>query len=207
MAREKLSTEIRRKQIARVVLEQIARHGMRRLSMARVARELGLVPSALYRHYSGKESMLDGVLDYVRDSLSRNVRLALRSRVGAIAQLEAILSRHLLLVQQNRSLPQIIFYSQGYGDDAARRKAIYGMLQEYLQQLAAILLAGQEAGEIRNDTDPSVLAVMFLGIIQPPILINHLGGGGYDMKSQIDRAWGLFRVLLLDSASAKNARR
>lgn len=206
MAKQKLSTEIRKKQIARVVLAQIARHGMRRLSMAAIARELGLVPSALYRHYSGKDAMLDEVLDFVRDSLSRNVHLALRSQTGAIAQLEAILERHLALVQRNSALPQVIFFSGGYDDKGNRKKALYGILQEYLQQLAAILAAGQEAGEIRKDTHSSVLAVMFLGIIQPPILINHLARGEFDIKSQIASGWELFRVLLLNPGSANNAR-
>ena len=207
MAKQKLSTEIRKKQIARVVLAQIARHGMRRLSMAAIARDLGLVPSALYRHYSGKDAMLDEVLDFVGDSLSRNVQLALQSQTGAIAQLEAILKRHLALVQQNSALPQIIFFSGGYDDKSGRKKALHGILQGYLQQLAAILAEGQKSGEIRKDTDASVLAVLFLGIIQPPILINHLAGGEFDIKSQVARAWELLRVLLLDPASANNARR
>ncbi|MGD0654870.1 MAG: hypothetical protein ABSA16_11035 [Thermoguttaceae bacterium] len=45
MSEEKLDTQIRREQIAQAALELIASQGLRRLSVAAVARRVGLVPA------------------------------------------------------------------------------------------------------------------------------------------------------------------
>ena len=44
MADEKLDTLVRQEQIAEAALSLVAAHGVRRLSMAAVARRVGLVP-------------------------------------------------------------------------------------------------------------------------------------------------------------------
>ncbi len=54
MAREKLDTEIRQEQIAQAALSLIASRGIKGLSVAAVARRVGLVPSGIYRHFKGK---------------------------------------------------------------------------------------------------------------------------------------------------------
>ena len=58
MGTEKIQTQIRKDQIVRAVLDLISRHGLKALNVAAVAAEIGLVPSALYRHFKGKEEMV-----------------------------------------------------------------------------------------------------------------------------------------------------
>ncbi|MBZ5617767.1 MAG: TetR/AcrR family transcriptional regulator [Acidobacteriia bacterium] len=41
--------------------------------MARVARRVGLVPSAVCRHFEGKDELLDAVLELIRERLNTNV--------------------------------------------------------------------------------------------------------------------------------------
>ncbi|MBI2220156.1 MAG: helix-turn-helix transcriptional regulator [Acidobacteria bacterium] len=53
----KLDTEIRQEQIAQAALAVVARHGIRRLSIASVARRVGIVPSAPYRHFENKDDL------------------------------------------------------------------------------------------------------------------------------------------------------
>ncbi|HEY6572448.1 MAG TPA: helix-turn-helix domain-containing protein, partial [Candidatus Eisenbacteria bacterium] len=62
MRTRKLATEVRRDQIAAAALQIIAAHGVRGLSLAAVARRVGLVPSAIYRHFAGKDEILDATL-------------------------------------------------------------------------------------------------------------------------------------------------
>ena len=76
MATEKLDTQVRREQIVQAALSLIGTHGLRRLSVASLARRIGLVPSALYRHFKGKDDVIEAVLQHIRDGLQENVRTA-----------------------------------------------------------------------------------------------------------------------------------
>ncbi len=70
MSEEKLDTQIRREQIAQAALELVASQGLKRLSMAAVARRVGLVPSGIYRHFHSKTEILHAVLDRIRQRLT-----------------------------------------------------------------------------------------------------------------------------------------
>ena len=74
MAAEKLDTEIRQDQIAGAALEMLGTRGVHELSMADIARRVGLVPSAIYRHFRGKDDVLDAVLDLIGQRLLSNVQ-------------------------------------------------------------------------------------------------------------------------------------
>ena len=50
MAR-KLGTAFRKQQIAQTALNLVARDGLQAMSIAEIAHQLGLVPSAVYRHF------------------------------------------------------------------------------------------------------------------------------------------------------------
>ena len=69
MPRQKLHTEVRRDQLTDATLAVVADHGLRGLSVAAVARRVGLTPSAIYRHFPSKDAMLDAVLDRMRERL------------------------------------------------------------------------------------------------------------------------------------------
>jgi AcrR family transcriptional regulator len=51
--------------ILRTAVALADRNGVEAASMRRIAQELGVVPMALYKHVSGKEGLLDGMIDVV----------------------------------------------------------------------------------------------------------------------------------------------
>ena len=73
MSAEKLETDVRQDQIAQAALNVISSHGLKALSVARVARQVGLVTSAIYRHFHSKDAVLDAVLGLIGDRLRENV--------------------------------------------------------------------------------------------------------------------------------------
>ena len=53
------NTGTRRIQIARAAITLIAERGIEGLSMGAIARQIGVVPSAIYRHFRNKDEVLD----------------------------------------------------------------------------------------------------------------------------------------------------
>ena len=193
MATEKLATEIRREQIAEAALQALGVHGIRRLSVAVVAERVGLVPSAIYRHFHGKEEVLDAVVELIGRRLLENVEAVRREFAGALERLEQLLQRHVQLIHENQAIPRIMFSDEMAGGDPGRKAKIYGTIQSYLNGVAEIVRQGQRAGDLRRDTRAEVIAMLFVGIIQPGAVLWHLSDGQFDITSHAKRTWRLFR--------------
>lgn len=118
MAREKLSTEVRQEQILAAALEIVSAKGMKGLNTGAVARRVGIVPSALYRHFRDKEQMLDGLLALIEERLLANVQAARRETACPLAALESLLKRHVRLIRENAGIPLVIFSEEVYGADS-----------------------------------------------------------------------------------------
>lgn len=192
MTMEKLETQVRRKQITQAALELVADGGLKKLSVAALARRLGLVPSALYRHFDDKEALLDAVVELIERKLLDNVDIVSLETTDSVERLYRLLVRHVKMIRENRGIPLIIFSQDFYAGHTGRRKRIYGSIRNYLSEVARLLRHAQEAGQISPSVDVEAAAVMFLGLIQPSAILWHMSDGEFDITRQAQRAWPLF---------------
>ena len=192
MPREKLDTEIRQEQFAEAALNIIGAQGLRGLSIARVAHRVGLVPSAVYRHFASKDDLLDAVLTLIRDRLLGNVTAVCGETTEPLECLRRLLMRHAQLVRENKGIPRIIFSDEVFAGHPQRKAAVHEMLRSYLKRVAEIVRLGQEKGQIRSGLDQSTLALMFMGMIQPAAILWRLSDGGIDITKHAERAWQIF---------------
>jgi TetR/AcrR family fatty acid metabolism transcriptional regulator len=203
--RRKLETRIRRDQIAGATLALVSRHGMRRLSVAAVARRVGITTSALYRHYPSKEAMLDAVLERVRDRLHDIVAQADEGADDAIDALKRLLGLHLQLIRENQAFFPVLVNDAFQSGSAARRRRVYGVLAGYLELVTSRIRRGQRAGQIRRDVRPRALASLFLGIVQPAAILWALSGGSFDIRRPGREAWPLFEQILRGTSRRRTA--
>ncbi len=188
----KFSTEIRREQIIQAALELIASQGMKGVNIAGLAHRVGVVPSAIYHHFRNKDEILEGILGLLQDRLLGNVE-AVRSKTrDPLNQLRQLLAAHVQLILGYSALPRILFSEDVYGGKLERRTRLNGIIMNYLDQVASIFREGQRQNLIRSQLDADVLAVMFLGLLQPTAILWHLSGGRFDATKQVERAWPIF---------------
>ncbi len=102
--------KIRQEQIAQAALELVTRHGLRRLNVAGLTRQVGVVPSALYRHYQSKKEVLEAVLDLISRRLLENVQAVRRESADPLACLHRLLSWHVQLIRDNVVIPRVTFW-------------------------------------------------------------------------------------------------
>jgi AcrR family transcriptional regulator len=189
---KKLDTEVRREQLAQAALALIAAHGLNRLSVARVARRVGLVPSAIYRHFSGKDALLDAVIALIRERMHRNVEAVMAQAPDALDRLRRLLLAHVRMIRENEGILRLVFSDELHRGQPERKARVYEMVGSYLKKVAAIISQGQHEGSIRKDLDSATAAVMFLGLIQPAAILWHLSGGDFDVTKQVAKAWPYF---------------
>ena len=192
MAAMKLDSEQRKEQIARAALGLISRGGMRALSMAAVARQLGLVPSAIYRHFRNKQEMLDAVFESIHAALRHNVELACASSPEPLERLQFLLRNNLAMVRDFGAIPRVILSEGVWGSQSDRKNKVYGIIRGYLEAVEAIVRDGQQQGRIKENIDSHTIAVMFWGLLPPAGILWFVSDGRFDVTRHVEQAWKMF---------------
>jgi AcrR family transcriptional regulator len=201
MAEAKLDTEVRREQIAEAALDLVASQGLRAMSMAALARRVGLVPSGIYRHFKNKDEILAAVFDRVEERLLANVAAARRENADPLECLESVLMRHIRFIREGRAIPRIIFSDDVHAGNQKHRQRIVQVLNRYLGQVGQIVRLGQTQGRIPPDLDAQTVALMLFGIVVPAGILWHLTDGGFDVTRHAQRAWQLFEAAITNIAN------
>ncbi len=196
MRAHKAKTQIRQGQIARAALRLLAVRGWRRVSLAAIAREVGVVPSAVYRHFSGKDQVLDAVLDLVSESFKTNLEAARKCTTNPIACLHEVLMRHVDLIAGGVPIPRIILSEDVFAESVRRRNHVREIYRNYLGEISSIVREGQRAGSIRGELIPDTISLMWLGLVQSPAILWLLSHGEFDLREHCERAWKLFAATL-----------
>ncbi|RZB31174.1 MAG: hypothetical protein SRB2_04699 [Desulfobacteraceae bacterium Eth-SRB2] len=196
MSIDKLDTRVRQEQIAQAAMNLINTTGMKGLSIAKVAKRVGIVPSAIYRHFESKDQMIDAVLNLIFDRLMDNVLKTCMATFDPFDRLKLILTRHIRLILDNHAIPRIIFSEEVYSGNTHRKAKLNRKIGRYLIKISEIIQQGQHENHIRKDVDPETISVMFLGIIHPAAILWHISDEAFDVAKHAEKAWRIFKESL-----------
>jgi AcrR family transcriptional regulator len=189
MSARKTDTEQRREQITQAALDLINDQGVSGLSIAGIARRVGIVPSALYRHFTSKDAVLDAVLDLIQQRLLDNVAHVRRKTPVPLKQLNLLFSRHTAMLSENRAIPHVVFSDAVYNGQPDRKAKVAQIITAYLKEVEFIIESGRQDGTICKAVIPATAAVMFLGLIMPAVVLWNVSEGNFDMTAHINTAW------------------
>lgn len=188
----RLSTEERQEQIAQAVLSIIAEEGLDALSMPKVAKRVGLVPSAIYRHFPNKEEMIAAAVQLLFQAFESELEEAELRGVGALGACKRLLAIHREMLPRVLVLPRIIFGLPGGRSQGVLWRAVTGVLEGLIHHLTQILREGQRKGELRDDLDPEAAAMQLWGTLISATMRWYLTGGDFDVESYKNEAWDMF---------------
>ena len=206
MADAKLQTRIRREQIAEAALQLVAGEGVKRLSIAAVARRVGLVPSGIYRHFKSKDAVLDAVLDLLDAKLQANVQAARKETADPLRRLHDLFLRHIRIIREGQAFPRIIFSEEALAARPARKSRVRRIVGDYLGEVQRMVREGQHQGQIDRQLLPRTAAMLFLGMIVPAGVVWHLTDGGFNLTQHAGRVWKMFQQALTEEGMSGNLR-
>ena len=189
MRAQKKETEARQEQIIEAALELIGTQGVSALSIAGIAERVGIVPSALYRHFKSKDDVLDAVLELIRTRLLANVTQVREDTPEALPRLKSLLMRHVRMLSENRAIPHVVFSDGIYSGHPERKAKVASIIITYLVNIQKIVEEGIQDGSIRQDVIPRTASVMFLGMILPAAVLWNVSEGDFDMIAHAENAW------------------
>ena len=192
MVAQKFGTDIRQQQIVQAALSLISSHGLKGLSIAGIASRVGLVPSAIYRHFKNKEQVIDAILDLIRERLLENIKVVTEGTSGVLERLRRLLMLHIQLLRENQGILRVVFSEEVMNGQPERKAKVHHTVETYLGAVADMVRQGQEEGVIRRGLAADSVSVAFLGMIQPAAILWHLSAGKFDLTEHTEGAWKIF---------------
>jgi AcrR family transcriptional regulator len=176
-----------RTQILEAAKESFGRSGLEALSMRDIARQVGITPMAIYRHYETKEALVDAL---VLDALDEwSVRVAAIPPAAPLEWLRKIAEAHLEFALREPRRYEAAFLlrsnkARRYPDDFVAGRSPAGALQ--LQLIAGLMATGALKAE-----SPVEIMVTFAGLAQGLITLYRAGriaGGESEFRALYLRA-------------------
>lgn len=175
--RSRKTTEIRREEILRAALFIVEQQGLDNLNTNAIAALIQLVPSAIYRHFKNKEEIIAALIDFIGERLQQNLQQATTQEGTALERLKSLFELHVKLLQEEPAIPRILYFLISSERNQELKKKMLAEIDAYVYETKKLLLQGKKAGEINPAVDVTAAAMMFLGMIQPLVILSQENKG------------------------------
>lgn len=189
MSRKRLSSTLRQQQILDTTLEIIAEKGVGGVSTAEIAQRVGIVPSALYRHFESKEALIDALLDRTHMILFENVRKMTLKKSDPKEDLKSLFLLHLEFIRKNPGMPKLVFSDAAVFGSPERKEKVLSIVKNYMNKLTEIAEKGRRDGDFLQDISPEAVAFSMVSFVQYVGLISNLSDGKTDIGELAEQAW------------------
>ena len=189
MSRKRLSSTLRQQQILDTTLEIIAEKGVGGVSTTEIAQRVGIVPSALYRHFESKEALIDALLDRTHMILFENVRKMTLKKSDPKEDLKSLFLLHLEFIRKNPGMPKLVFSDAAVFGSPERKEKVLSIVKNYMNKLTEIAEKGRRDGDFLQDISPEAVAFSMVSFVQYVGLISNLSDGKTDIGELAEQAW------------------
>jgi AcrR family transcriptional regulator len=149
----------RRAQILRAAGELFRQNGYHATSMRQLAAQLNLQGASLYAHISGKEQLLQEIVDVAADAFAAAAR-SVPADGRHTQRLASFVRAHLRVIEQELETATVYFHEWTHLPPGARRQVIQRR-DEYQATLRQIIAAGAASGQFRvPDVDVATLLTL-----------------------------------------------
>ncbi len=180
---------MRQEQILDTTLEIIAEKGLSGVNTSEIAQRIGIVPSALYRHFENKDALIDALLDRTHSILFENVRKISMESSGASKNLRSLFLLHIEFIRKNPGIPKLVFSDAAVFGSPERKKKVIFIVRNYMNKLKEIAEKGIREGDLMNDISSEAVAFSMVSFAQHVGLISNLSDGKIDMSNLAELAW------------------
>ena len=158
----------RQKEIINASLEIIAESGIQSLTIKNLSKKIGLVESAIYRHYESKTQILIAILDSISEQSKSN---EIKETDSAFGILEKRLGHHFSAFTEKPTLVSVVFAEDLFQNEPTLVEKTRLKVEKSISDLSALIQKGQQSGEIRSDINPEAVSVMINGSVR--MLVKH----------------------------------
>jgi AcrR family transcriptional regulator len=168
----------RQKEIIKASLEIISENGIQSLTIKNLSKKIGLVESAIYRHYESKTQILIAILDSITVETKSNDSTEVESVISII---ENRLANHFLTFTNNPALVSVVFAEDLFQNEPLLIEKTKAKVEKSISELAKLISVGQQKGEIRNDIVSEQVSIMINGSVRMLVKQWKMSGYSFDL--------------------------
>jgi TetR/AcrR family transcriptional regulator len=155
----------RKTQILQTLAQMLENPVSEKVTTASLAAKLQVSEAALYRHFSGKAQMFEGLIEFIEETLFALINKITTEEKSGVRQVEAIVSVLLGFAQKNRGMTRVLIGDALVHEDErlqARINQLHDRLEAALKQALRFAVTQQE---IAADTDAAACANLIVSFV------------------------------------------
>lgn len=192
----KVDRKTRRDQVAMAALSIVSSCGVKGVTTAALAREVGISEANLYRHFKNKNEILLETVAKIGDGLRKNMEIAFSLPIPPHETLKKIFELHLEHIESNPGIPRLIFSEEIHIGNELLRQELLKTITGYTSKLESLIKKWQDEGSLKAKVDPSAAALMFLGMIQALTMKWSLSGFNFKLTEAGMKLWANYERCL-----------
>jgi TetR/AcrR family transcriptional regulator len=143
----------RKAQILQVLAQMLENPASEKITTAALAARLDVSEAALYRHFTGKAAMFEGLIDFIEQTLFGLINRITSEEQSGVRQLEAILGVLLGFAQKNRGMTRVLIGDALVHEDQKLQNRINQLHDRLEAALKQALRFGLTQNEIAAEVD------------------------------------------------------
>ncbi|MFV2059193.1 MAG: nucleoid occlusion factor SlmA [Gammaproteobacteria bacterium] len=156
----------RRDQILQALARELELHPGERITTAALAKSVGVSEAALYRHFSSKAKMFEGLIEFIEESIFGLINRIMQEETHSIKRCEKILILILGFAERNPGITRILVGDALIGENERLRGRVGQFYDRIETQLRQILREGEMKQQISTQTPISSIANMLLAVAE-----------------------------------------
>ena len=155
----------RKTQILQVLASMPEAPASEKITTAALAAKLDVSEAALYRHFTGKAAMFEGLIEFIEETLFGLINRITTDEQNGVRQLEAILGVLLGFAQKNRGMTRVLI-GDALVHEHPRLQARINQLHDRLEAaLKQALRFGVTQNQVAQDIDVGAEANLLMSFV------------------------------------------
>jgi TetR/AcrR family transcriptional regulator len=155
----------RKNQILQTLAQMLENPASEKVTTASLAAKLDVSEAALYRHFSGKAQMFEGLIEFIEQTLFALINKITTEEKSGLRQIDAIVGVLLAFAQKNKGMTRVLIGDALVHEDErlqARINQLHDRLEAALKQAARF---GVTQNELAAEIDVAACANAILSFV------------------------------------------
>lgn len=193
MNRERLPSDERQKSILQATLKIIQEEGYSNLTIRNISDEVGVSEAAIYKHFKGKEEILNDLSTWIFDKNKVDVG---KEEDDGSELLKQIMKDKFNMLQDNPYFTAVLFQDELFREYDSVKKQFDSHRERNEKKIIDIVERGVDEGKFSRDIDPEIFAELYMGAIRMSVMKWRHSGFSYPLSDKVDTITeSLFRIL------------